>query len=213
MIGLLAGGYLLGSVPFGLLVGRLKGIDVRTAGSGNIGATNVGRLLGRKFGILVLVLDAIKGWGPTYLAGTLLQKQLDPSPGFYTAWLAVGMVCILGHNFPLYIRFKGGKGVATSLGVVLSIYPFLYAGLMALVVWIILVALTRYVSVGSIAAAIVMPLAYLSIALTRQWQPFGNQLPLTLFALFMGGLVIYRHRANIQRLIAGTENPIGMKKK
>lgn len=205
-------GYVLGSVPFGLFVGKFKGIDVRTAGSGNIGATNVGRLLGRKFGGLVLVLDALKGWVPTYTAGAMLQDRIEPSPALYLAWLGVGLACVLGHNFPIYLNFKGGKGVATSLGVVLGVHYFLYPGLIAFGVWIILVVLTKYVSAGSIAAAVTMPVAYVAIALKQQWQPFGNQLPLTLFAALVAGLIIFRHRANIQRLLAGTENPIGKKK-
>ncbi len=207
---LLAGaGYLLGSVPFGLLLGKLNGIDVREHGSKNIGATNVGRLLGRKWGFLAFLLDLAKGLIPTLVAGMLLRTETAPSASGYVMWMLVGMSAVLGHNFPVYLRFKGGKGVATSLGMVLGVYPyFTWAGLVAFFIWIVCLILTRYVSVASIAAALSMPIDYLLLSLWNGWQPFGEQLPLTALSAIMGLLIVYRHRTNIQRLRNGTENRI-----
>jgi acyl-phosphate glycerol 3-phosphate acyltransferase len=149
---LIVGCYLVGGIPFGFLVGRLHGLDIRKAGSGNIGATNVGRLLGRKWGILVFVLDVCKGLLPTLGLGQFLpgaEGLAGWSPAVVnTAWLAGGVACILGHNFPIYLRFRGGKGVATSLGVVLGVYPYLtVSGLCAFGVWVV-VTLDIAVRVG-----------------------------------------------------------------
>jgi glycerol-3-phosphate acyltransferase PlsY len=211
---LIVGCYLVGGIPFGFLVGRLHGLDIRKAGSGNIGATNVGRLLGRKWGILVFVLDVCKGLLPTLGLGQFLpgaEGLAGWSPAVVnTAWLAGGVACILGHNFPIYLRFRGGKGVATSLGVVLGVYPYLtVSGLCAFGVWVVVTLISRYVSAGSICAAVAFPICYLAWLGLRREPDWSANLPIVGFAVLMSGLVIYRHRENIKRLRAGTESKIG----
>src|SRR3954468_1606371 len=205
--------YGLGSVPFGLLVGKAKGIDVRTAGSGNIGATNVGRLLGVRFFALVFVLDLLKGLLPMLAAGLVIgfnASNATPAAAdqaiTYLLWLGVGFASIFGHMFSMFLGFKGGKGVATSAGVVLGLFPyFTLPGIIALAVWGLVFARSRMVSLASILAAVIFPLAYLGFALALHWSPFAEQLPLLGFALLMGAMIVYRHRSNIARLRAGTE--------
>ncbi len=202
--------YLLGSIPFGLMVGRMKGIDPRTAGSGNIGATNVGRLLGRRFFVMVFLLDLLKGLLPMLAAAAVLRRAGDPrtfGPGTYGLWFAVGMAAILGHMFSVFLRFKGGKGVATSSGVVLGLFPyFTVPGLAALAVWFAVFKPTRYVSLASIVAALAFPVLYVAAALWRGWPIFGGQWPLLVFAMLVAVMIVYKHRSNIARLRAGTES-------
>jgi glycerol-3-phosphate acyltransferase PlsY len=141
--------YLIGSIPFGLIVGLAKGIDPRKAGSGNIGATNLGRLLGGKYFALVFTLDLLKGMLPMIAAGFVIRDQPRDVTS-YLIWLAVGLAAILGHMFSILLKFKGGKGVATSAGVMLGLFPyFTIPGLMAIGAFIIVFMITRYVSVGS----------------------------------------------------------------
>jgi len=210
---LIIGAYLLGSVPFGLLIARLHGIDLRRVGSGNIGATNVVRALGRKWGTFCFLLDVCKGLVPMLIPPHLGLTQSPPSPLQLFGWLAAGTAAILGHIFPIYLKFKGGKGVATSLGVVLGLWPYLtICGLAALLIWLLAAFLWRYVSLASILAAAAFPLLLLAaIALRHDWT-FQTLWPLFLVALPMPALVIWRHRANIQRIRAGTESRIGRKK-
>jgi glycerol-3-phosphate acyltransferase PlsY len=209
--------YLIGGVPFGYLAGRVKGIDIRAAGSGNIGATNVGRLLGRSWGILVFALDVAKGLVPTLVVGMVLEAgaaewNLSGS-ALNVLWLGCGICCVLGHNYPVYLRFRGGKGVATSLGVVLGVYPYLtIAGLLAFGVWLVVTLTTRYVSLGSICAAISLPPALAVCTLWDDSSVFTENLPVLGFAMLAAALVIYRHRENIKRLRAGTESPIGSRR-
>lgn len=181
--------YLIGAIPTGLLLTRLTGNgDIRQAGSGNIGATNVYRTAGRKLGILTLIGDALKGLLPVLFA----------SAAFHLPPLQVGLVAIaafLGHCYPVYLGFKGGKGVATALGIFLVLSPL--AVLVAFVVFAVLLWKWRYVSLGSIAAAAAIPgLVYL----------FERSLPLLMATLVISAIVILRHRANIERLLNGTEN-------
>src|SRR5688500_2792648 len=155
--------YLLGSVPFGLLVGLAKGVDVRDAGSGNIGATNVGRLLGKRFFFVVFVLDLLKGLLPMLAAALVLRwRGTVPDAKLYALWLLVGFAAIAGHMFSVFLKFKGGKGVATSAGLMLGLIPY-YAlpGLLAVVVFVIVFFPTRYISLGSIIAACAFPVLYL----------------------------------------------------
>ena len=200
------GAYVLGSTPFGLLIARAHGKDLRRSGSGNIGATNVARVVGRPWGYLCFFLDLAKGLIPTAAVGALLLTGADgPTLSDQAAWLAVGFGLIAGHVFSFWLRFHGGKGVATALGVVLGIYPyFTYAGLIAFAIWIVITLITRYVSLGSIVAALTfLPLfAAFNRPLLEYW-------PLGLFAAAMVALIIFRHRANISRLLAGTESKIG----
>jgi len=183
----IAGAYLLGSIPTGLLLGKLYGVDVRSEGSGNIGATNLYRTVGRKVGIWTLLGDCLKGFLPVMLAWQLgLGEPLQA---------AVGLAAFCGHVFSIFLLFKGGKGVATALGVYLALAPLAVAG--ALLVFILLVAVWRYISLGSIVAAAVMPLIIFI-------RPHSNELLLATILISL--IVIIKHRANISRLLAGTES-------
>lgn len=205
-----AAAYVLGSTPFGVLLAKLRGVDLRKVGSGNVGATNVARALGRKWGYVCFVLDMGKGLAAVLVAGCVLRRMEGfPTLPHQTAWLGAGCGVILGHVFSFYLRFRGGKGVATALGVVLGIYPFFtFAGLCALGVWIIVVLLTKYVSLASLAAAT----AFLPLFAAFNW-PVLHVWPLGAFAAVMVLLIILRHRENIRRLLAGTENRIGSKRR
>jgi acyl phosphate:glycerol-3-phosphate acyltransferase len=197
--------YLVGSIPFGLMVGKLKGVDPRTAGSGNIGASNVGRLLGRKFFVMVFLLDLLKGLLPMLLAGRVLQGTGQEARTYFV-WLLVGFAAIVGHMFSVFLGLKGGKGVATSSGVLLGLFPyFTIPGSLALLAWVVVLRATRYISVASMVAAILFPIAYVMIALVSGWPVFREQLPLLGFAVLVAAMIVYKHRSNIARLRAGTE--------
>jgi len=205
--------YFLGSIPFGLIVGLAKGIDPRKAGSGNIGATNVARLLGGKYFALVFTLDLLKSLLPMLAAYIILRRahltsdQLDAK--HLLAWLLVGFSAILGHMFPIYIRFKGGKGVATSAGLILGLWPYYtLPALIAFIVFLIVFFTWRYVSLASIVSALSFPLAYILAAIIFRWPLTNQQLPLLVFAIIVAALIVYKHRTNIARLRAGTEHPI-----
>jgi len=201
-------GYLLGSVPFGVMIAKAHGKDLRRIGSGNIGATNVARALGRRWAYFCFVLDVLKGLVPM-LVVRVLVGAFEPTPGLLFLWLLVGCAAISGHIFPVYLKFKGGKGVATSLGVGLGLWP--YYTICAVVVFIIWAAVTlvwRYISLASIVASIAFPLVLiLVIVLTPGWD-FANLWPLLFAATAIPLMVIIRHRENIKRLIAGTENKV-----
>jgi acyl phosphate:glycerol-3-phosphate acyltransferase len=202
--------YLCGSIPFGLIIGKARGIDPRTSGSGNIGASNLGRLLGPKYFAIVFTLDLLKGALPTLAAGAVIGFRTDDRETCLL-WIAVAAAAVLGHVFSLFLKFKGGKGVATTAGVVLGIYPyFTIAGLIAITIFIIVFRITRYISVGSIIAALSFPAAYIAIGLGR-WPMTEAQLPLLCFAVLIPFLIIYKHRANIARLRSGTELRAGTK--
>jgi len=204
--------YLLGSIPFGLVVGKLKGIDPRNAGSKNIGATNVGRLLGGRYFALVFLLDGLKGMIPMLTAAYLLA-HVGPNEKPYVLWMGVGAAAILGHLFPLYLRFKGGKGVATSAGVVMGMWPFFtLPGLAAFGVCGVVFAFTRMVSAGSILAAASFPGLYMLAGGYFGWPVFGKQMPMLIFSIVMASLIIFKHRTNVARILAGTENTVGRRK-
>jgi len=221
MFGLLPpAAYVIGATPFAFIIARGKGIDLRKVGSGNVGATNCGRACGRGWGYLCFALDVAKGLLPVLIVGMMLRPEWAPGgaaaakpggqpwvPGAIqqAAWLLTGCCAIMGHVLPFWLRFRGGKGVATALGVVLGIWPFFtLAGLAALGVWIIVTLVSRYVSLGSIAAAGVFLPAFAAF----NWPPTALW-PMAAFAAAMAGLIVFRHRANISRLLAGTENKIG----
>ena len=190
-------GYLLGSVPFGLLIARAaKGVDIRTLGSGNIGATNVSRFIGRGWGLVAFALDVLKGFVPAYAGLILSGKGLGA---------IAGLAAIAGHNWPLFLGFRGGKGVATSCGVFLAIFPL--GLLISLGVWASAVAAWRYVSVGSLLAGV----ALLVTALLLQDDPIGKGRSVTALAGVAAVLTFVRHRSNIRRLLQGTESKIGRK--
>lgn len=183
--------YLVGAIPFGLLIARAKGVDIRRHGSGNIGATNVLRVLGKPLGIATFVLDALKGYGPVAVAMAVLPDRAE------AAGLTAGMAAILGHSFPVYLGFKGGKGVATSAGVLLGLAWL--AALIGIGLWALVFFSSRYVSLASIVAAAAIPAV--------SWMLYAPDKVATPVALtLLGLLIILRHRANIRRLVRGTEN-------
>ncbi len=205
--------YLVGGIPFGLIVSRLKGVDIRKHGSGNLGATNVGRVLGKKWGLFVLLLDASKG-ACTSVAGQAYLEYSGLDVGEHAGfcdliWLGTGLCCVIGNVAPVYLRFKGGKGVATALGVLLGIYPYLtLPALAACAVFAIVVAVSRYISLGSIIGAVCMPPAFLAISKLQGW-PLADHYPLLGLTLLLATAVVIRHRTNIGRLLAGTESRLG----
>ena len=224
--------FLLGSIPFGLIIAKSKGINIRDHGSGNIGATNVLRVIGKKYGISCLLLDALKGFIPVVLAVNLIQiagKNTGPlhlggldsfalvlpaAEQFKGQFVHVltALAAVLGHNYSPWVGFKGGKGIATSAGVLLALMP---AGIVLLaMVWLIVFALSRYVSLASIVAAAALPL----ITIYGSW--FHGRIadgtwnkPLFCFTLVIAILAIWKHQTNIQRLIAGTEHRFTRKAK
>lgn len=192
-------GYLFGSFPAGYFAGRLAGVDVRTVGSGNIGATNVLRVLGKKWGYPVFLIDAIKGFAAVRVAFVLARYWPGAQPyaeylGILTAIMSVG-----GHMFPIWLRFKGGKGVATSAGALFGLMP--WAVPCVFLVWLIVFETTRYVSLGSIIAAISLPII---VALFARWK-FIDTPALVYFSILIMVLVIWQHRSNFSRLLKGTE--------
>ena len=196
------GGYLLGSIPTGYLVAKTRGIDIRTVGSKNMGATNVFRTLGKGPGIFVLFVDAAKGFiasacAADWLLAVLNISNLDPQLNH----LVGGIAAVLGHNYTCWLNFKGGKGIATTTGVFLALAP-VGVGI-AIAVWIIAFIATRYVSIASILAAAVLPLA---VWFTQESKAIRT------IALILSLLAIIKHKANIQRLMNGTENRISFKK-
>jgi glycerol-3-phosphate acyltransferase PlsY len=196
--------YLLGSIPTGYLVARARGIDIRTVGSGNIGATNVFRYMGVPAGIFVLLADALKGWLAVILIARLVSAWFSVQPTDQAReWMDIiaGISAILGHNFTCWLHFKGGKGIATSAGVLAALVP--WALLIILAIWGLVLGLTRYVSLASIIAAAALPFA--------AWLTRAAPAAVGMSAV-MGLLAIYKHRANIKRLLSGTENRIGSKK-
>jgi glycerol-3-phosphate acyltransferase PlsY len=203
-------GYVIGATPFGVLIARGRGVNLRKVGSGNVGATNVGRALGRKWGYVCFFLDVAKGLAPTLITGVLLRREGDfPTLTHQLIWLGVGFGAIAGHVFSFYLKFRGGKGVATSMGVVLGIFPyFTYPGLCALGVWIGVTLFSRYVSLGSVAAAV----SFVPLFVAFRRGQVAALWPLCAFAGAMVGLIIIRHRGNIVRLLSGTENKIGESK-
>jgi glycerol-3-phosphate acyltransferase PlsY len=206
-----AAAYVVGSTPFGVLLARSRGVDLRKVGSGNVGATNVGRALGPAWGVLCFVLDVAKGLAPVLSVWLLLRPAGDfPTPLHQACWLATGCGAIGGHVFSFWLRFRGGKGVATGLGVVLGIYPyFTAAAAAALGLWVAVTLASRYVSLGSVIAAA----AFVPILVTLNWSRVGAIWPLVAFAGAMSALIVVRHRANIVRLLRGTEHRLGERRR
>lgn len=209
----MAGAYLAGSIPFGLLMGFSRGIDIRRHGSGNVGATNAGRILGRRWGAACFALDALKGLTPV-LAYSLLSGAAAEG----TAWgamrpLGVAAAAILGHVFPLWLGFRGGKGVATGLGVLLGLWPVLtLPAILVSVVWFAVVKATGYISAASIAAAAALPVLALASALVHGLGPGEIAVYVGVTAM-LAGVVVLRHRSNIARLRTGTEPKVAWTKR
>ncbi|MFI4911613.1 MAG: glycerol-3-phosphate 1-O-acyltransferase PlsY [Sedimentisphaeraceae bacterium JB056] len=204
--------YLLGSVPFGLLIARTKSIDLRSIGSGNIGATNVGRALGRKWAYVCFLLDAFKGALPMIIAANLIDKPVSISDLWL--WVLVGCAAVAGHMYPVYINFKGGKGVATSLGMVLGLWPYYTtSGIICFSIWAVTLFIWKYVSLSSIIAALLFPIVFsLIVCFNSTWE-MATLWPLLIVAIIMGLLVVIKHRENITRLKNGTENKVFNKNK
>jgi len=197
--------YLLGSIPTGYLAAKARGVDIRTAGSGNIGATNAFRILGKPAGIFVLLVDALKGWIAVRVVASGLVDTLLPPDSLggsrEIGAIVAALFAVLGHNYPCWLHFKGGKGIATSAGVLVALVPLPL--LVILGVWIVVFAFSRYVSLASISAAFALPFA--------DWA-LGESRTITLICAALATLAIYKHKSNIQRLIKGTENRIAFKK-
>jgi glycerol-3-phosphate acyltransferase PlsY len=193
------GSYLLGSIPFGYLAGRFAGIDIRKCGSGNVGATNVMRALGKGYGYTVFMADFLKGFGAVKMS-ILIAALAQPewiSPEMFGILAAI--FSVLGHSFPVWLRFRGGKGVATSAGALFGLVPL--AALVGAAIWILIFLLTRYVSVASVAAAAALPL----IILTTTWLSHAAGKSLFYSSVCLAAVVIWRHRSNLSRLMRGTE--------
>jgi glycerol-3-phosphate acyltransferase PlsY len=197
----IAGSYLAGATPFAYLVARAKGIDIRKVGSGNVGATNVFRAVGKGWGALTFACDMLKGLLPALLGPRLLEAWTGV-PAHPAFGLACGVAAIAGHSWPVFLGFKGGKGVATSAGMLLGAAPL--AAAVGFGLWAAVFLVTRYVSVASISAAVGVPLAgWLAYGRTDLWRPW--------ILTAIGMLVIFRHRSNVQRLLEGAEHRFGRK--
>lgn len=202
IIGVLIAAYLIGSIATAVWVSkRFYGIDVREHGSKNGGATNTFRVLGKKPGTFVLLFDVLKGWGATSLAHLLVQVNAIAPDNLIYYQLALGILAVIGHVFPVYVGFKGGKGVATLLGMVLAIQP--QAALICIGIFIVVLLLFKYVSLGSMIGALAFPLLLLLIPEFHPDKP-----ALTVFAFLLAGLVVYTHRKNIGRLVNGVESKV-----
>ena len=197
--------YLLGSIPSGYLVAKSQGIDIRQHGSKNIGATNVLRVMGKKWGYFVFFCDVLKGFVSVKL-GFLLAGSFDANVTL--AGVVAALCCILGHNYPVWLAFKGGKGIATSAGVVIALFPPLIVLLMG-IVWLLVFLLSRYVSLASISAAAALPIA---VALLGPYVGINDYWLVLCFSVVAAALAVWRHRTNITRLLNGTESRFGQKK-
>jgi glycerol-3-phosphate acyltransferase PlsY len=207
--------YLVGSVPVGLLLARGRGINLREIGSGNIGSTNTMRALGKRLGLLCFALDVAKGAVPTAIAAAALIDR-PMSTGDAWRWLAVAAAAVAGHMFPVWLRFRGGKGVATGLGALLGTWPVLtLPAIVAALLWIVSIRLTRYVGVSScIAAAAIVPLTWATLTLgnTGRWPLWDGRIPATPFiaaTALLASFVVLKHRGNLRRSLAGVEPRVG----
>ena len=191
--------YLIGSIPAGYIAGGIAGIDIRTVGSGNIGATNVTRVLGKRYGYPVFIVDFLKGFAAVGMS-IMIAKRAQPVSIPSELFGVVGAVaCVLGHSFPVWLGFKGGKGVASSAGALFGLMPFV--ALIAVAVWLIIFYLTRYVSVASMTAALAVPITIVSMMFLGQ----TDGTTLLYFSICLAAVVIFRHRSNLSRLVRGAE--------
>ncbi len=217
-----AGAYLVGSIPFGVLIGRAKGVDIRREGSKNIGASNVTRVLGKRLGMLCFALDVSKGALPVFAAGiyhgVISRKPQELTPSEMWLWLMVAAAAVIGHMCSPFLSFRGGKGVATGFGAMLAMYPVLtIPALAAMVVWYATMRLSRYVSVASMLAVLSLPVWYLLWVIPRDAEDhslgytleyIGRASPPLVVTAILAGLVIYKHRGNLARLKRGEEPKI-----
>ena len=197
--GTIAAAYLIGAIPFGFLIGKLNGVDIRKEGSCNIGATNVTRVVGKGWGKLCFLCDFLKGFLPVLLAAYLDRTFLPEQAGWLTA--STALAAMLGHIFPVYLGFRGGKGVSTAAGAALALNPL--AVVIAGAVWAAVFFIFRYVSLASLAAALALPL---SAWLLKYTAGIAMAPPVGILLILFAALTFWRHRTNITRLINGTEN-------
>ncbi|MGE5208901.1 MAG: glycerol-3-phosphate 1-O-acyltransferase PlsY [Alphaproteobacteria bacterium] len=195
---ILVGSYLLGAIPFGYLAGKLAGIDIRKVGSGNVGATNVVRVLGKTYGYPVFALDFLKGFGAVKIA---MLMATGPPPQWNSPeifGIAAALSCVVGHSYPIWLNLKGGKGVATSAGALFALAPI--AAFVGIAVWIVTFGVTRYVSLASVTAAVALPIVILVVS----WHQENAKI-IFYFSVCVAALVIWRHRSNLSRLLRGAE--------
>ena len=204
------GAYLLGSIPWGFIIGRIYGVDVRTVGSKNIGATNVTRTVGRIPGKICFVLDFLKGGLPVLAALQIAAADVWKSGAEWVV-LAVMLATIIGHIFPVFLHFKGGKGVSTAAGAIMALAPIPL--LVAFTVWVIVFLVSRYVSLASISAAAVLPVVAWAFAVANVGSTVARSNLTLIFLTVIAVLAIVRHHSNIQRLLNGTESRFGKDKK
>ncbi len=198
--------YLVGGIPFGYLIAITRGIDIRTEGSGNIGATNVSRVLGRKYGLMIFFLDMFKGFVAVFFVPLLSSGIKFPTTTDNLLVILCGFSAVLGHAFPVYLKFRGGKAVATSFGVFIWLTPIAIA--ISFGAWMVTILVTRYVSLGSMIGT----LALVGVVVAVVDSPFGDNIYLTLLSAAVAILVIAKHTSNIQRIISGTEKKVFSKK-
>ncbi|MHC5024527.1 MAG: glycerol-3-phosphate 1-O-acyltransferase PlsY [Planctomycetota bacterium] len=212
------GAYLVGSIPFGVLIGLAKGVDIRERGSKNIGATNVGRIFGRRLGLFCFALDVGKGAASVLIAGSVTGVLNRPIADLGTTdmwlWLAVAVAAVGGHMYSVFLRFRGGKGVATGFGGLLAMWPLLtLPALGAMIVWYTCLRVWKYVSLASMAAAVSLPFWYVISAIPNTGESIGASLlhasPPFVVTTMLAILVLYKHRANIGRLRRGEEPRVG----
>jgi len=224
---LLVAAYLGGSIPFAMIIGRSRGIDIRQHGSGNVGASNVGRVLGRKYGMICFALDVCKGLTPTVLAGIwcglfapdMRDVEREITTVQMLLWIVVALAAIIGHTNSIFLGFKGGKGVATGFGALLGIYPHLtWPILGAVMIWLVCIKLWRMISVASMLAGVSLPLWYLLSIVPNGSrgslvagfvERIGARWPFLLVSSLLALLVLWTHRSNIKRIRAGSEPHIG----
>ncbi len=198
--------YLLGGIPFGYLIAVTRGIDIRTEGSGNIGATNVSRVLGRKYGLIIFFLDMFKGFVAVCFIPLLFSGSKFPTTADNLLVILCGFSAVLGHAFPVYLKFRGGKAVATSFGIFIWLAPVAIA--ISFGAWIVTVLVSRFVSLGSMIGT----LAVVVVIICVVDSPHGDPMYLTLLSAAVAVLVIARHTSNIERIISGTEKKVFTKK-
>ena len=218
---LIVGAYLLGSIPFGVVIAKSRGVDIRECGSGNIGATNVGRVLGKRLGLLCCVLDLGKGAAPVLVAGSwygILDEWATEIPVRTSwLWLAVGVAPLVGHMASVFLRFRGGKGVATAFGALLAMWPTLgIPAVIAFAAWLLVVGISRIVSLASMMAAVTVPIATILLLLTAPvpesvaaTEMGARMAPPIIVSIAIASLVLWRHRANLRRLLSGDEPRVG----
>ena len=209
---LIIAAYLVGSIPFAMIIAKAYGKDLRKIGSGNIGATNLSRAVGKKWAYCCFLLDTTKGLVPMIVASQIISSP--PTTTELLLSLVVGCAAIAGHIFPIYIKFKGGKGVATSFGVAMGLWPYYtICALIAMTCWISAVFIWRFISLASIIAALAFPIALTIITIFNKTWQFNNLWPLFIAAIAIPLMVIIKHRENVIRIIKGNEHKVFSKKK